>query len=120
MYFYNVLCFDAAYSLSFSKLVKQSDKISDIGINLKVLNIYRMKNMTTVLWYKQNHKTRHYNQYTLGFYTEKNIIDTVKQRCAQLRVILQMPFPAFISICFLIISVVKCHKWYSVSVSKII
>lgn len=57
MYFYNVLCFDAAYGLLFSKLVKQSDKISDISINLKVLNIYRTENMTTVLWDKQNYNT---------------------------------------------------------------
>lgn len=49
MYFYNVLCFDTAYGLLFSKLVKQSDKILDISINLKVLNIYRTENMTTVL-----------------------------------------------------------------------
>ncbi len=41
MYFYNVLRFDGAYGLLFSKLVKQSDKISYISINLKVLNIYR-------------------------------------------------------------------------------
>ncbi len=39
--FYNVLRFDGAYGLLFSKLVKQSDKISYISINLKVLNIYR-------------------------------------------------------------------------------
>jgi len=55
----------------------------------------------------------------LNIFVQNNNTDQVMQRCAQLCVISQMPFPDFVLICLLIISVLKCHKWYGLSVSKI-
>lgn len=89
--------------------------------NLKQ-TVHPLKNTTLLLNQKHDHSTCDTNKAVRNFkhlapvylffffYPENNIIDAVMQRCAQLCIISQMPFPAFVVICLLITSVVKCHK----------